>query len=89
MDSGRYGETISHKVLHDNMTIEKVRGYEQYHIEKHKTKTGIIGEETSSENRGNKINSFDKNRTDKRGKKFKEKHEKIVEETINKKGCKS
>jgi len=37
------------------------RGYEQYYIESYETKTGTIGEPISSENRGNKVNSYDHN----------------------------
>ncbi|WP_371875254.1 RHS repeat-associated core domain-containing protein [Tenacibaculum sp. XPcli2-G] len=82
MDTGRYGNNTIHKVLHEDLTIEQARGHEQFLIEKHSTKTGIIGEDISTTNRGNKINSFDKTRTDKRGKAFKAEYDKL------KKGCK-
>ncbi|PIT13065.1 RHS repeat-associated core domain-containing protein [Snodgrassella alvi] len=60
------------EVLEKNVTYGQARGYEQYYIEIHETRTGTIGEEISSTNRGNKYNSFDHNRTDDRAKAFKE-----------------
>ncbi|MDR3025003.1 RHS repeat-associated core domain-containing protein [Chryseobacterium sp.] len=80
MDTGRYGETTTHRVLQENITIEQARGYEQFYIEQYETKTGIIGEEISSTNRGNKINSFEKTRTDPRGVAFKAEYDKIKKE---------
>lgn len=77
MDTGRYGANSTHQVLHNDLTIEQARGYEQYYIEKHKTKTGIRGEKVGPNNKGNKINSFDKTRTDARGKAFKSEYDKI------------
>ena len=50
--TGRYEATTTHRVLHPNLTIERVRGYEQCYIEKYQTKTGIIGQEVSSTNKG-------------------------------------
>jgi predicted GIY-YIG superfamily endonuclease len=76
-DTGRYGSTTTHEVLHDDLTIEQARGYEQHYIEKYDTKTGNIGEEISATNRGNKINSFDKTRVDERGLAFKAEYDKI------------
>lgn len=76
-DTGRsYGSTTPHEVLHDDLTIEQARGYEQHYIEKYNTKTGNIGKEISSANRGNKINSFEKTRTDPRGLAFKAEYDK-------------
>ena len=75
--TGRYGDNTTHRVLQSDITIEQARGYEQFYIEKYETKTGIIGEEISTTNRGNKINSFDKERTDVRGKAFKNEYDKI------------
>lgn len=77
MDTGRYGSNTTHAELHKDLTIEQARGYEQHYIEKHKTKTGIIGEEISATNKGNKINSFEKTRTDPRGLAFKAEYDKI------------
>ena len=83
MGTGRYNpKNNKFKVLDNDLTIEQARGKEQFLIEKHKTKTGIIGEDISATNRGNKINSFDKTRTDARGKAFKAEYDKL------KKGCK-
>ena len=39
-------------------THGEVRGYEQAYIEHYETKTGVIGEEVSSTNKGSKVNSF-------------------------------
>jgi predicted GIY-YIG superfamily endonuclease len=81
--TGRFnGKNNTFEVLHKDLTIEQARGQEQFLIEKHKTKTGIIGEDISAKNRGNKVNSFDKSRTDTRGKAFKAEYDKL------KKGCK-
>jgi RHS repeat-associated protein len=77
MDTGRYGNNTTHKILHEDITIEQARGQEQHLIEKHNTKTGIIGEDISATNRGNKVNSFDKTRTDARGKAFKAEYDKL------------
>lgn len=64
MDSGRLvkGKNIM-VVLDENVKYGQARGYEQAYIEYYKTRTGIIGEEISSTNQGNKINSFDVNNT--------------------------
>lgn len=78
METGRYGSNTTHKVLESDITIERARGYEQFYIEKYGTKTGTIGAEISASNRGNKINSFDKTRTDVRGKAFKAEYDDIV-----------
>jgi hypothetical protein len=45
--------------LDENVTYGEARGYEQAYIEHHGTKTGVIGEDISRTNRGNKVNSFD------------------------------
>ncbi|WP_199271501.1 RHS repeat-associated core domain-containing protein [Cellulophaga sp. L1A9] len=71
IDTGRADVDTELKVLKDDLTFAEARGNEQHLIEKHGTKTGTIGEEIGPNNKGNKINSFDKNRTDARGKKLK------------------
>ena len=76
--TGRYEATTTHRVLHPDLTIERARGSEQFYLEKYQTKTGIIGQEVSSTNKGNKINSFDKSRVDPRGKAFKAEYDDIV-----------
>jgi|GEM_PF-4874377 len=76
--TGRYETTTTHRVLHPDLTIERARGSEQFYIEKYQTKTGIIGQEVSSTNKGNKINSFDKSRVVPRGKAFKAEYDDIV-----------
>lgn len=80
MDTGRYGANTNHEVLHSDLTIEQARGNEQALIEKHGTKTGVIGQDIGPNNKGNKINSFDKTRTDVRGKAFNAEYNKV-------KGC--
>ncbi len=78
--SGRLAETGEMRVLHGqdgNLTLAQARGHEQDLIETKKTKTGIIGQDISATNRGNKVNSFDKNRKDKRGKAFKKAYDDI------------
>ena len=77
METGRYGANTTHEVLHSDLTIEQARGHEQFYIEKHGTKTGVIGEPIGPNNKGNKINSFDKTRTDVRGKAFNAEYEKL------------
>ncbi len=76
IDSGRLtdGEL---RVLRDDLTYAEARGREQALIEKHKTKTGTIGEDIGPNNQGNKINSFDKTRTDARGKAFNAEYKKF------------
>jgi hypothetical protein len=59
-------------VLDENVKYGQARSYEQYYIEKYKTRTGTIGEEISSTNRGNKYNSFDHGRIDPRAQIFKD-----------------
>ncbi|ECF2154753.1 TPA: hypothetical protein G8L55_002487 [Salmonella enterica] len=59
-------------ILDENVKYGQARGYEQYYIEKYKTRTGTIGEEISSTNRGNKYNLFDHGRTDPRAQAFKD-----------------
>lgn len=76
MDSGLLtdGEL---RVLHDDLNYAEARGREQALIEKHKTKTGTIGQDIGPNNQGNKINSFDKTRVDDRGKAFNAEYEKF------------
>ncbi|WP_299219264.1 RHS repeat-associated core domain-containing protein [uncultured Aquimarina sp.] len=83
IDSGRMGDTDTMQLLDSNtdMTYAEARGKEQHLIEKHKTKTGKIGQDLTEDGltakqRGNKVNSFDKTRTDARGKKFKAEYDK-------------
>jgi hypothetical protein len=61
--SGRLGENSRMRVLDDNVSYGQARGYEQAYIEHYGTKTGVVGEDISITNRGNKINSFDVNNT--------------------------
>lgn len=70
--SGRLTSGASMKTLDKNVNYGQARGYEQYYIEKYGTRTGTIGEDISSINRGNKYNSFDHNRTDTRADAFRE-----------------
>ncbi|MBG5969403.1 hypothetical protein JEP65_18190 [Proteus mirabilis] len=63
------------EILDRNINYGQARGYEQYYIEKYGTRTGIIGEDISSTNRGNKYNSFDHNRADTRADAFREAYE--------------
>lgn len=44
--------------IEKDLIYGEARGSEQYNIEKHKTRTGKIGEEISSTNQGNKYNSL-------------------------------
>jgi len=64
--SGRLNRSSELRALDRNVTYGQARGYEQAYIEHYKTKTGKIGEEISSQNRGNKINSYDRNNTTRR-----------------------
>jgi len=68
------------KILDENVTYDEARGYEQYDIERYGTKTGTIGEEISSTNRGNKINSYDHDNTTR-----KEERQEYFEEAYNRK----
>ena len=71
LDSGRLSSINNEGKISDNkttlVTIEsnvtygQARGYEQALIDKHKTRTGVIGQSISQSNRGNKYNSFDIN----------------------------
>ncbi len=72
LDTGRLGGNTGMIPLDENVKYGQARGYEQYYIEKYKTRTGVIGEEISSTNRGNKYNSFDHGRTDPRAAAFKD-----------------
>jgi RHS repeat-associated protein len=47
--------------LDKDVTYGQARGYELAYIEEYGTKTGVIGEDISKSNRGNKVNSFDVN----------------------------
>ncbi|MBY8267731.1 hypothetical protein KW530_21860, partial [Vibrio fluvialis] len=76
LKSGRLSGNSQLRVLKDDLNYSQARGYEQAYIEKYNTKTGTIGEPISSTNKGNKINSFDKNRTDPRGQAFNDEYEK-------------
>lgn len=72
--SGRLSGNTGLIPLDENIKYGQARGYEQFHMEKYKTKTGTgtIGEEISSTNRGNKYNSFDHGRADPRASSFKD-----------------
>ncbi len=76
LESGRLSGNSQLRVLKDDLNYSQARGYEQAYIEKCNTKTGTIGEPISSANKGNKINSFDKNRTDPRGQAFNDEYQK-------------
>ncbi len=71
LDTERLSPDSRMEPLDRNVTYGQARGYEQYYIEKYKTRTGKIGEAISSTNRGNKYNSFDHGRKDARAKSFK------------------
>jgi RHS repeat-associated protein len=49
--------------LAEDVDYGTARGYEQAYIEKYETKTGVIGQDISATNRGNKVNSFDHDNT--------------------------
>uniref|UniRef100_UPI000375F2DF RHS repeat-associated core domain-containing protein n=1 Tax=Pantoea sp. A4 TaxID=1225184 RepID=UPI000375F2DF len=70
--TGRLSSGSEMVIFDDNVKYGQARGYEQYYIEKYKTRTGTIGEEISSTNRGNKYNSFNHGRTDPRAQVFKD-----------------
>ncbi|EFL4497449.1 GIY-YIG nuclease family protein [Escherichia fergusonii] len=70
--SGRLTKGAKMKVLDSNITYGQARGYEQYYIDKYRTKTGVIDEKISETKRGNKINSFDQSREDLRALAFKD-----------------
>ena len=76
LDSGRLSSSGEMRGLHDDLTYAEARGREQHLMEKHNTRTGKRGEPVSATNRGNKINSFDKSRTDVRGRAFKTEYDK-------------
>ncbi|WP_284404878.1 RHS repeat-associated core domain-containing protein, partial [Pseudomonas syringae] len=61
LDSGRLVVNGDLKPLDVDVNYGQARGYEQAYIEHHGTKTGVIGEEISKDNKGNKYNSFDRN----------------------------
>jgi len=77
--TGRYGETTIQKVLETNLTEEQARGFEQAYIEHYGTKTGDRRKPISLSNRGNAVNSFDKSRTDRKGKAIYMEYEKAKE----------
>jgi hypothetical protein len=85
MGTGRLSDTGELIALpnQSDLTYAEARGYEQANIEKYGTKTGVRGQDISELNRGNKINSFDKSRTDERGKAFNKEYEKAKSD-INK-----
>jgi hypothetical protein len=76
LDTERLSPNSRMEPLDRNVTYGQARGYEQYYIEKYKTRTGTIGEKISSTNRGNKYNSYDhkrlNNKDDLRAKSFEE-----------------
>lgn len=72
LDTGRLSGQARMRPLEMDVTYGQARGYEQYYIEEYKTRTGIIGEDISSTNRGNKYNSFNHARTDPRGAAFRD-----------------
>jgi RHS repeat-associated protein len=81
VESGRLDpEKSQMRPIKEDLTYAEARGNEQALIEQHQTLTGKIGEDISESNRGNKVNSFDKSRTDERGLRFKEEYLKV-------KGC--
>jgi RHS repeat-associated protein len=57
--SGRLTRGTELRPLDKGVTYGQARGYEQAYIEHYETKTGVIGQDISASNRGNKINSFD------------------------------
>ncbi len=65
--SGRMMGNNVMRVLEGPMSFGEARGTEQLLIEEFGTKTGTRGVPISASNRGNKVASFDKTRTDKRG----------------------
>ncbi len=88
IDTGRADMNTQVIELKRNLTFAEARGYEQMYIEKYGTLTGTIGEEVGPNNKGNKYNSFDKTRTDVRGKKFKEEYNKAMGGKKSKVSCK-
>ncbi len=66
LDSGRLSASGDLKPLDTDVNYGQARGYEQAYIEHGGTKTGVIGQDISKNNRGNKYNSFDRNNTTRR-----------------------
>ena len=64
-------------IHHEQIPYAKARAIEQKMIEDKDTLKGIRGEPVSPNNRGNKNNSFDKNRTDPNGLRYKEEYDKL------------
>ena len=64
--TGRLTPVARMKALDTDVTYGQARGYEQAYIDHYGTKTGTVGEEISATNRGNRINSFDRNNTTRR-----------------------
>jgi RHS repeat-associated protein len=66
-DSGRLPEGAVLKPIHSDVTYGEARGFEQALIDHHETKTAAVGSDLKKaknfEQRGNKINSYDKNST--------------------------
>ncbi|KEA50953.1 sugar-binding protein, partial [Mangrovibacter sp. MFB070] len=89
LGTGRLSPGASMRPIETNVNYGQARGYEQFYIEEYKTKTGIIGDEISSKNRGNKYNSFDHSRTDARAKAFKDTYDskKFGSGLKGKRGC--
>ncbi|MEE3664880.1 hypothetical protein V2I52_23725 [Brenneria sp. g21c3] len=71
IETGRLSPNSRMKPLDSNVTYGQARGYEQYYIEKYKTRTGTIGEDISPTNRVNKYNLFYHRRSDIRAQEFK------------------
>jgi len=68
------------RALQSNVTYGEARGYEQYYIDKYGTRTGTIGEEISQDNRGNKYNSYNRERTDERAQCYEETYKRQQQE---------
>ncbi|MTD29418.1 hypothetical protein [Erwinia sorbitola] len=51
------------EALDRNVTYGQARGYEQFYIDEFGSKIGVREENISPTNRGNKINSYDRNST--------------------------
>ncbi|OOF05725.1 hypothetical protein BZG80_05525 [Salinivibrio sp. MA440] len=76
LSSGRLAGDAQLVVLESDLNYAQVRGYEQAYIEEYGTKTGVRGKDISITNRGNKVNSFDKERVDARGVAFNDEYNK-------------
>lgn len=85
IDSGRLTPGARMEPLDRSVTYGQARGYEQFYIDQYGTKTGVIGMDISSNNRGNKYNSFDSRRSDIRAQAFKDTYN--SKHTNTGKGC--